>query len=282
MSSSKVAVVTGSNKGIGYAIVQGLCEKFDGVVYLTARDVNRGQEAVAKLNQLGLKPSFHQLEITDESSITKFRDHLVQNHGGIDILINNAAIAFKRTATEPFSEQAVITNSVNYYATLKVCDILFPILKKNAKVIHVSSSEGHLSKIPSATLRSQFNDPSLTVPKLNQLVEKFIQDAKNDKHKEAGWGTSSYAVSKVAVSALTKIQQRNFDQETPNRNISVNSVHPGYIKTDMTGHTGFGTIEEGARAPLFLALEAENLKGQYIWKDGTVAQWDAEKPPAPF
>lgn len=64
-------------------------------MYLTARDVNRGQEAVAKLNQLGLKPSFHQLEITDESSITKFRDHLVQNHGGIDILINNAAIAFK-------------------------------------------------------------------------------------------------------------------------------------------------------------------------------------------
>lgn len=44
--------VTGSNKGIGYAIVKGLCEKFPGVVYLTARDVSRGKAAVAELNKV--------------------------------------------------------------------------------------------------------------------------------------------------------------------------------------------------------------------------------------
>lgn len=87
--------VTGSNKGIGYAIVKGLCEKFEGNVYLTARDVDRGQKAVEKLQEAGLNPIFHQLDITDNSSIIKFRDYIASNEGGIDLLVNNAAIAYK-------------------------------------------------------------------------------------------------------------------------------------------------------------------------------------------
>ena len=70
----KVAVVTGSNKGIGFAIVEGLLkQKFPGDVYLTARDVKRGQDAVKKLNDLGLHPKFHQLDICDQSSIDAFK-----------------------------------------------------------------------------------------------------------------------------------------------------------------------------------------------------------------
>ena len=70
----KVAVVTGSNKGIGFAIVEGLLkQKFPGDVYLTARDVKRGQDAVAKLNDLGLHPKFHQLDICDQASIDAFK-----------------------------------------------------------------------------------------------------------------------------------------------------------------------------------------------------------------
>jgi short-subunit dehydrogenase len=75
--------------------VKGLCEKFGGVVYLTSRDVSRGEAAVAKLKELGYKPEFHQLDINDQSSITKLKDHLSQKHGGFDLLVNNAAIAFK-------------------------------------------------------------------------------------------------------------------------------------------------------------------------------------------
>lgn len=82
----------------------------------------------------------------------------------------------------------------------------------------------------------------------------------------------AYSVSKVGLSALTFIQQRLFDREEPNRNIAVNSVHPGYVDTDMTNHKGPLTIEEGAVAPLYLALEA-NLKGKYIWSDKTESDW---------
>lgn len=96
---------------------------------------------------------------------------------------------------------------------------------------------------------------------------------------ENGWGNSAYVVSKVGVSALTVIQQRNFDNEPEKRDISVNSVHPGYVNTDMTSHKGPLSIEEGARAPLYLALEPHGLRGQYIWFNSTVVDWYASFTP---
>lgn len=92
---SSVAVVTGSNKGIGFEIVRAMCKRFPGDVYLTARDPGRGQEAVAKLQEEGLHPLFHQLDIDDPQSIRALRDFLKQKYGGLNVLVNNAAIAFK-------------------------------------------------------------------------------------------------------------------------------------------------------------------------------------------
>ncbi|XP_066142554.1 carbonyl reductase [NADPH] 1-like [Euwallacea fornicatus] len=272
-SIKKLAIVTGSNKGIGFAIVKGLCKDFDGDVYLTARDVERGKSAVKALNDLGLKPLFHQLDITDQLSVDNFSNHIKTNHGGIDLLINNAAIAFKNSAPEPFGVQAEETIRVNYFGTLRVCEALFPLLRQNSRVVNVSSSAGHLLVIPSAELRSKFNSDMLDVPSLTKLMEKFVKDSKAGKQKEEGWGNSAYAVSKVGVSALTFIQQRVFNAESLNRNVSVNAVHPGYVDTDMTSHKGPLTIEEGAKGPLFLALNAD-LKGKYVWFDCSVVPWD--------
>ncbi|XP_054259222.1 carbonyl reductase [NADPH] 1-like [Macrosteles quadrilineatus] len=275
MESVKTAVVTGSNKGIGYAILKGLCEKFPGVVYLTARDVNRGQEAVAKLNKLGFKPEFHQLDITDKKSISTFAEFMKKKHGGIDVLVNNAAIAYKNNATEPFSEQAEVTVKVNYFALLDVCEALFPLLRPNARVVNLSSSCGHLSKIPSETLRKRFSDPNLTVDQLNVLMKEFVKSAAAGTNEDDGWGCSAYNVSKVGVSALTIIQQRQFDADS-RPGIVVNSVHPGYVDTDMTSHKGPLTIEQGADAPLYLALlpvSPDVPKGQYVWCDRKVTKW---------
>ncbi|KAG5868659.1 hypothetical protein JTB14_015667 [Gonioctena quinquepunctata] len=279
MSSTKVAVVTGSNKGIGYAIVKGLCERFNGAVYLTSRDVARGNAAVKKLEELGLKPLFHQLDINDQSSVDKFKKFIETTHGGLDLLVNNAAIAFKNDATEPFAVQAEETVKVNYFSLLRVCEALFPLLRDNAKVVNVSSSAGHLSRIPSAELRSKFSSPNLTIPDLNKLMETFVSNAKEGTAQANGWGNSTYVVSKVGVSALTIVQQRLFDTQTPNKNISINAVHPGYVDTDMTSHKGPLTIEEGARAPLFLALDSD-WKGKYVWFDCREVDWYGDATPA--
>ncbi|XP_060530837.1 carbonyl reductase [NADPH] 3-like [Cylas formicarius] len=272
MVSENVAVVTGANRGIGYEIVKGLCKKYDGHVYLTARDVVRGNAAIEKLKILGLNPIFHQLDISDQKSVDTFKDHIKEKHGGINILINNAGVSLSK-APIPLSEKAKKTLELNYFGTVRICEALFPLLRENARVVNVSSLAGQLNLIPSEKLRNRLKDPNLTITELNNIMEKFIRDADQNRHIEEGWGESIYVVSKVGVSALTIIQQRNFDKELPNRNISVNSVHPGYVQTDMTGFKGELTAEQGAEAPLFLALEA-NLKGKYVWFDCGVVDWD--------
>ena len=88
--------VTGANKGIGFAIVRALCKQLDnGIVYLTARNEERGREAVARLNQEGLQPKFLQLDVTDPASVKQLKDYIKETYGGLDILVNNAGIAFK-------------------------------------------------------------------------------------------------------------------------------------------------------------------------------------------
>lgn len=78
-------------------------------------------------------------------------------------------------AKEPFSEQAEVTTAVNYFSLVDVCEILFPILRTNARVVNLSSSAGHLSRIPSADIRAKFSDPQLTLEKLNDLMRQFVK-----------------------------------------------------------------------------------------------------------
>ncbi|XP_071455695.1 carbonyl reductase [NADPH] 3-like [Hetaerina americana] len=287
MSTTKVAVVTGGNKGIGYAIVKGLCEKFDGIVYLTSRDETRGKASVSELNKLGFKPLFHVLDIEKQNTVVAFKEYIMKNHGGIDVLVNNAAIAYKNDAKEPFAEQAEVTVRVNFTSVLNTCRVLFPILRAGARVVNVSSSAGHLFRINgeephSSKLRERFSSPDLTEDKLCALMEEFVQAAKAGDHFAKGWPNSAYATSKVGLSALTRVQQRAFDADTSKPGIVANHVHPGYVDTDMTSHKGPLTIEEGAVAPLYLALlpptDDKTPKGAYVWQDKTILDWTKKLP----
>ncbi|RXG69488.1 Carbonyl reductase [NADPH] 3 [Armadillidium vulgare] len=272
--------VTGSNKGIGFGIVKDLCKKFDGLVYLTSRDESRGKAAVEALKKDGLTPQFHQLDISDEGSVKRFVDYLKTTYGGVDVVVNNAATAFKMDATEPFHVQAKETLKVNYFDTKNFCNAIFPILRPHGRVVNVSSSAGHLSRIngkePNASnLRKKLSSTSLTENDLDGLMNDFISSTKDGNWSEKGWPNSTYVVSKVGLSALTRIQQRSFDADS-REDLIVNSCHPGYVDTDMTSHKGTLTVEEGAVCPVYLALLPPNIKepkGAYFWKDTTIVDW---------
>lgn len=277
-----VAVVTGSNKGIGLGIVKGLCEKFPGTVYLTSRDEGRGRAAVAELNKLGLKPEYHQLDVTDKASISTLKDFLLKKHGGLDVLVNNAGIAFKQNATDPFSVQAEVTVATNYFALVDVCKELFPLLRPHARVVNLSSSAGHLLRIPGEEIREKFLNPDLTIDQLSGLMQSFVDAAKKGDHESKGWGTSAYVVSKVGVSKLSFIQQGLFDKNGP-EDVVVNAVHPGYVDTDMTSHKGPLTVEQGSAAAIHLSLLSPNIKeprGAYVWHDKSIVDWT--KPAAAY
>ena len=218
----KVAIVTGSNKGIGFATVAGLCKEFDGDVFLTARNIALGQESVEKLKSQGLDVKFHQLDIKDEESIVEMRDYMKEKYGGIDVLVNNAGIAFKNAATDPMHVQAKVTIETNYFATKNVCKVLFPILKNGARVVNVSSSLGFLQNIPSPDLKRKFSSDSLTVEELDDLMNQFIKASEDGSWKEKGWPGLSYVVSKVGLSSLTRIQSREMKDKT----VLINHNHP--------------------------------------------------------
>ena len=82
MAQTRVAIVTGANKGIGLAIMRRMCKEFNGDVILTARDKSRGQTAVTQLEGEGLHPKFHQLDIDSRDSISGLKEFVEKNYGG--------------------------------------------------------------------------------------------------------------------------------------------------------------------------------------------------------
>ncbi|CAE1169938.1 CBR1 [Acanthosepion pharaonis] len=144
MATKRVAVVTGSNKGIGYGIVRVLSKSFQGDVLATARNVARGEAAIAELKKEGHEAKFYPLDITDPESVANLAKYLKKEYGGLDILVNNAGIAYKNASTAPFTEQASVTVKCNFHGTLNVCRQLFPLLRPHSRpsCIH-DSMPGH-------------------------------------------------------------------------------------------------------------------------------------------
>lgn len=282
MGSSRVFLVTGANKGIGLATVRALLKlPGDNVVYLGSRNEGRGKEAVKLLEGEGLAPRLLLINIDDDVSVQTARDFIKETHGGLDVLVNNAGMAFKHDSPASFAEQARVTVTTNYYGTVRVCSLMFPLLRPGARVVNVSSSCGKLSMIDGdncQALRDKFSHPELTVSALDKLMDHFIELAQDSKEAatKAGYPSNTYKVSKVGVSALTIVQQREMDRERGGDDIAINHVHPGYVDTDMTSHKGPLTPEEGAASSVFGATlpAGTAIRGEYIWLDCSVIKWN--------
>uniref|UniRef100_A0A7N5K867 Carbonyl reductase 1 n=1 Tax=Ailuropoda melanoleuca TaxID=9646 RepID=A0A7N5K867_AILME len=123
----RLALVTRTNKGISFAIVRNLCQQFSGDL------VMRGQAAVQQLQAEGLSPRFHLLDTNDLQSIQVLQDFLRKKYGGLDVLVNNAGIAFKHGDPTPLHIQAEVTMKTNFFGTRAVCTELLPLMKPQGK-----------------------------------------------------------------------------------------------------------------------------------------------------
>ncbi|XP_019434219.1 PREDICTED: (+)-neomenthol dehydrogenase-like [Lupinus angustifolius] len=274
--TKRYAVVTGANKGIGFAISKQLASNGITVV-VTARDEKNGLEAIEKLKQLHLPGHvvFHQLDVTDPASIRSIEDFIRIQFGKLDILVNNAGVngvVVKGEGLEPSITAGVeganidwnkITTSTyesvaaciaaNYYGSKGMCEALIPLLKlsDSPRIVNVSSSWGILEILPNGWAKGVLNNiESLTEEKLDEILSQFLEDFNKNLLEAKGWPTlfPAYKVSKVALNAYTRI----ISQKYPS--FCINAVCPGYVKTDFNNHTGYLTVDDGAESVVRLAL----------------------------
>ncbi|CAK1546685.1 unnamed protein product [Leptosia nina] len=245
---AKVAVVTGANKGLGLALVKGLCQELNGIVYLTSRDLKRGLKACNILKFQGLDPEFHHLNITDNEGIQEFVKFIKDKHEKIDILINNAGVLFLKDAPEPKTFQAEQTLLVNFYSLVNFTEAMLPLIRENGTILNISSS------------RLKRNGPR-------------VSEECEDEYRYQSLGLITVRRIQSGCNAYTFMLNRRLAPS----HITVNCVHPGYVISDMTNGAGSITPEQGAVIPLQLALHPEN-GGLYVWHDGSRVPWDGPDP----
>lgn len=261
----KYAVVTGSNKGIGFESVKMLAS--NGVkVVLTARDEKKGNEAIEKLKQFGLSDQvmFHQLDVTDSASITSLVQFFKTQFGRLDILVNNAGVSGvnpyetvgstvdweKLTQTCDMAEKCLRTN---YYGVKETTNAFLPLLKlsNSPKIVNVSSQAALLQNIPNQWAKRVFDDiENLTEERIDEVLKEFIKDFKEGSLENKGWPTimSAYVVSKAAMNSYTRILAKKYP------NMCINCVCPGFVKTDINKNTGMLPVDQGAASVVRLAL----------------------------
>ncbi|ONM15504.1 hypothetical protein Zm00014a_043770 [Zea mays] len=280
-----VAVVTGGNKGIGLEVCRQLA--CSGVtVVLTARDDARGAAAVENLRGLGLSDVlFHRLDVTDAPSIARLAGFLETRFGKLDILVNNAAIGGveyvhdQDCGSVTSEEKAKLSGMdmdqrlgwlwencretyddaktglrTNYYGTKQVIETLLPLLQASSdgRIVNVSSHFGQLRLFRNEELKRELNDiDNLTPERLDGLLDMFLNDLEaGEVESSNGWPMyfSAYKVAKAAMNAYSRILARRHPE------LRVNCVHPGYVRTDMTIHSGLLTPEEGGSRVAMVAL----------------------------
>ncbi|XP_002962657.2 (+)-neomenthol dehydrogenase [Selaginella moellendorffii] len=186
-SKDTIAVVTGSNKGLGFAIAQGLALK--GVTtILTSRDEQRGLAALNSLKKdQKINPEtlhFHVLDVRSPSSIQNFAKWIETKFNGVDILVNNAGISRNDHLGNPTVESSKDVISTNYYGTRMVIECLLPLLRSQSphgsRIINVSSATSRMDALRNqAVVQKISNIDKLSVETLDEVAEEFIEDVEN-------------------------------------------------------------------------------------------------------
>jgi NAD(P)-dependent dehydrogenase (short-subunit alcohol dehydrogenase family) len=235
--TTKIALITGANKGIGFETARQLGSA-GLTVLIGARDEQRGRDAERALRDGGADAHFVQLDVTDAKSVQHAAEWIDSQYGRLDVLVNNAGTASVARRGGPPSQTALddmrAVYEINVFGVVTVTNAMLPLLRRAeaARIVNVSSEVGSIS--------SQ-SDPASP---LSQMP-----------------ASAQYPSSKAAVNMLTAMYAKEL-RDTP---IKVNAANPGYTATDFNDHRGFRTAAEAAEPSVYLATLPDDGPSGLFW-----------------
>jgi NAD(P)-dependent dehydrogenase (short-subunit alcohol dehydrogenase family) len=222
----RIAVVTGANRGIGLETCRQLSQQ--GIfTILTSREESKGKAALDTLRQEGGDLISHQLDITDQESINRLDAFILERYGRCDILVNNAGVFLDRGLSifEVPIDLLKETLEINSFGALDMCRTFLPLMEKHGYGRIINVSSG--------------------MGMISTL---------------SGY-SSAYKLSKVLLNAMTRIMA----DEVKEKNIKINTMDPGWVRSDMGGTSAPRSLAQGADTIVWLAnLPADGPTGGFF------------------
>jgi len=242
MSEQTIALVTGANKGIGYEIAAGLAAR-GWSVGVGARDDERREAAVAKLQADGADVFGVPLDVTDDASVAAAARLIDERAGRLDVLVNNAGVTGGMGGLTPSTaDLAAVRTAVetNVIGVIRVTNAMLPLLRRSAspRIVNMSSSVGSLTR-------------------------------QSTPGAETGPISAAYSPSKTFLNAVTL----QYARELRDTNILINLGCPGYCATDLNGFRGVRTPEQGAAIAIHLATLPDDGPTGGFFEDAGPVPW---------
>lgn len=231
--ANQIALVTGSNQGIGLAVVELLLDQGMQVI-LTSRYIEKGRLAAAQLANSG-RLHVHQLDVSDDTSVHRLAQHVQHQFGKLDVLVNNAGINYDtwQTVTSADIDKVRQTFETNVLGAWRTVLAFLPLLQRSrqGRIINVSSGGGSL-------------------------------------HAQNG-ATPAYSLSKLAMNGLTMQLSNALKHE----GIAVNCVCPGWVRTQMGGAGADRSPQKGAETIVWAATQPDQSMTGVFLRDKRVIDW---------
>lgn len=240
-SITRVALVTGGNRGLGFEIC---CQlgKLGFTVVLACRNADAGSLAVEKLKAKDIDVVFHEVDVGSLDSISSLHRFVVRSFGRLDVLVNNAGVLLDHRSYGGSSTSSIFDTSMedladtmktNVYGPFMMCQAFIPLMQKNdyGRIVNISSKAGQLSQVSS--------------------------------------GVPCYRLSKVALNGVTRI----FSDESGCPNILINSVCPGWVKTEMGGPNAHLDPKDAIGTIIWLAALPDDGPTGAFFSEKTKIDW---------
>ncbi|WP_067666228.1 SDR family NAD(P)-dependent oxidoreductase [Nocardia miyunensis] len=277
--TSKIALVTGATQGLGLALVEGLAQRLTpaDTVYLTGRDIDRVNQAVAALPGGGARVRGEILDVARPEAVDRLAAQLADRHGGVDIVFNNAVMR-----VGPDDDPRAIVHAyteVNNFGTTRVLRAFAPLLRDDGRLIVVASALGTLHHL-APVLHDRFARPR-TLAEVDEQVAAW-RDAVADGSARAGaWPGFVNIPSKIGQVAAVRALAHQRREQDLGRGILLAAVCPGMMNTPTSALwwdvSDAPTPAQAAGALLDLAFDPADPEhyGQLV-RYGEVLPWTPE------